>query len=28
VGPYSDLKSAEAAKAALDREGFKAIIKR
>jgi cell division septation protein DedD len=28
VGPYSDVKSAEAAKAALDREGFKAIIKR
>src|ERR1700675_3210775 len=28
VGPYGDVKSAEAAKAALDREGFKAIIKR
>jgi len=28
VGPYADLKAAEAAKAALDREGFKAIIKR
>ena len=28
VGPYTDMKSAEAAKAALDREGFKAIIKR
>jgi cell division septation protein DedD len=28
VGPYPDVKSAEAAKAALDREGFKAIIKR
>jgi cell division septation protein DedD len=28
VGPYADMKSAEAAKAALDREGFKAIIKR
>ena len=28
VGPYADVKSAEAAKAALDREGFKAIIKR
>jgi cell division septation protein DedD len=28
VGPYSDVKSAEVAKAALDREGFKAIIKR
>lgn len=28
VGPYADLKAAEAAKTALDREGFKAIIKR
>jgi cell division septation protein DedD len=28
VGPYGDVKAAEAAKAALDREGFKAIIKR
>ena len=28
VGPYSDVKAAEAAKNALDRAGFKAIIKR
>ncbi len=28
VGPYSDDRAAESAKAALDREGFKAIIKR
>jgi len=28
VGPYTNDRSAEAAKTALDREGFKAIIKR
>jgi DedD protein len=28
VGPYSDAKAAESAKSALDRAGFKAIIKR
>jgi cell division septation protein DedD len=28
VGPYPDQKSADAAKSALDRAGFKAIIKR
>ena len=28
VGPYPDAKAAESAKGALDRAGFKAIIKR
>jgi len=28
VGPYTDAKAAESAKSALDRAGFKAIIKR
>lgn len=28
VGPYADAKAAESAKGALDRAGFKAIIKR
>lgn len=28
VGPYSDMAAAETAKRQLDREGFKAIIKR
>jgi cell division septation protein DedD len=28
VGPYADAKSAEAAKKALDRDGFKALVKR
>jgi cell division septation protein DedD len=28
VGPYPDERAAESAKGALDRDGFKAIIKR
>jgi cell division septation protein DedD len=28
VGPYADAKSADAAKRSLEREGFKAIVRR